>query len=190
MPTSLQRKMASTRKKSLQMTTAQDFSKYQETRLEGSPHRRVGEVPGHQPWGPDTQNQDDQCKREGTVKVCAMPCLSRPTQASTTSYSNSSTPTVKLRRHTLTFFEAQHPAAKLHGWRSTPSLIRPGLFVRRPLVASWHGQPSPGNAGIGVCPRSLSLLLPRVKMRGGVQRASFTCPLKPPQSSADSPANE
>lgn len=56
------------------MTTAQDFSKYQETRLEGSPHRRVGEVPGHQPRGPDTQTQIDQCKREGTVKVCAMPC--------------------------------------------------------------------------------------------------------------------
>lgn len=159
MPTSLQSEMASTRKKSLQMTTAQDFSKYQETRLEGSPHRRVGEVPGRQPRGPDTQNQVDQCKREGTVKVCAMPChavpcLSRPTQVSATSYSNPSTPTVKLRRHTLTFFEAQHPAAKLHGWRSTPSFIRPGLFVRRPLAASWHGQPSPGNAGIGVCSRS------------------------------------
>lgn len=122
--TILQSSFASTRDKSLQMTTAQDFSKYQETRLEGSPHRRVGEVPGHQPRGSDTQNQVDQSP---VNRQKYAPCRAM-SLSSDTSIDHLLLQLFNSNREIapeLTFFEAQHPAAKLHGWRSTPSLTRP-----------------------------------------------------------------
>lgn len=126
--TVVQSSFASTRK-SLQMTTAQDFSKYQETRLEGSPHRRVGEVPGHQPRGPDTQNQVDQCKREGNRQKYA-PCHAM-SLSSDTKHRPPPTPTLQLSNCEIApayvdlFSRRNIRQPKLHGWRSTPSLIRP-----------------------------------------------------------------